>query len=232
MNKKLLLIIIVSLLIFPLGKTVKAENATSKISISAALSDWKPYAYMENGKVAGFAYEIAKNVFERAQVTLQYDIWPWARVIQTGLKEKNFMIGGLGRTPKREKLFHWVGPVTKGVDVFFYKLKTNPIKIKTLEDLKNYKVGVTRGTYTHDYLVMNGLEKSIHFVIRADQLLRMLEHGRIDFFIMNKKRFLAESKANNIDHTKFTETLFAFKAVDYMAFNRETSVCFQKVFET
>lgn len=47
--------------------------------------------------------QIASDVFERAQVTLQYDIWPWARVIQTGLKEKNFMIGGLGRTPKREK---------------------------------------------------------------------------------------------------------------------------------
>lgn len=213
--------IFISLFFLFVGNVAKAEK---KMIITAALSDWKPYAYKEDKVLKGYAYEIAKSVFERAGISLNYEIWPWARVYKKGLEEKNLMIGGLGRTPKREELFHWVGPVTKGVDVSFYKLKSNSLKIKTLEELKGYKIGVSRGSYNHDYLVLKGHKSSIFPVVTADQLLSLLQKGRIDFILINSKRLLKEAKAANIALEKFEKVLFAFQAIDYMAFNRKTSL--------
>ena len=124
----------VSLLLFIsfMGINVSAENGGGNRLVEASCSEWRPYAYKEDGVIKGSAYNIAKDVFDHARVNLNYRILPWARVYKNGLDKTNYLIGCLGRTPKREKLFHWVGPVTKGVKIYFYKMKSNSIKIGSL----------------------------------------------------------------------------------------------------
>jgi len=56
----------------------------------------------------------------------------WARVYKNGFEKKNYFISGLGRTPKREKLFQWVGPITKGIDIHFSNLKPTLFKLRIL----------------------------------------------------------------------------------------------------
>ncbi len=212
-----------SLLLFfsLMGSVIHAEQNNQKYTVEAGCSDWKPFAYLENGEMKGSAYKIAKDVLEHAGVSYKYRILPWARVYNRGLKEKNYLIGCLGRTPKREDMFHWVGPVTKGVDQFFYKLKSNPLQISNIGEAKGHRIAVERGSYYQDFLELNDFKK-INFVAKTEQLLMMLKNNRTSFIVLNESRFFKEAEKQNIDPDLFEKTLFAFNVTDNLAFNKET----------
>lgn len=213
--------LVIIVLIFTQG--IAAEKNTADFVVEAGSSDWRPYAYEEDGVVKGSAYKIAKDVFERAGIPLHYEIQPWARVYHFGLTRKNYMIGGLGRTPKREKLFHWVGPVSAGFDIYFWQLKSNPIQIESIEELKKHTIGVKRATYFEDFVELKEFDKNkIQAVSEVEQLLKMAQLKRISFFLLNKKRLLEEAKRINLDPNLFEKVFFAFNVTDYMAMNLDT----------
>ncbi len=200
---------------------VHAEKTDQKYIVEAGCTDWKPFAYMENGAIKGSAYKIAKDVLEHADVSYKYKILPWARVYNKGLKEKNYLVGCLGRTPKRENMFHWVGPVTKGVDQFFYKLKSNPIHIESVEDAKPHGIAAERGSYYQDFLELNDFKK-ISLVTKTEQLLMMLKNNRVSFVVLNESRFLKETEKQDINRDLFEKALFAFNVTDNLALSKST----------
>ncbi|WP_019613872.1 substrate-binding periplasmic protein [Psychromonas ossibalaenae] len=203
---------------------MKAEEQFHDVLVNVEISEWLPYAYQENGEFKGFAYQIAKDVFARADIAYEFRIKPWARVYDLGLKKKNYMICGVGRTPKREKLFNWVGPVAKNIDIYFYKLKSSPIEINNLEQVRKYVVGVERDAYTHDFMVINGFDKAgYHHVSKTDQLLKMLLAGRFELFLLEEQRVLKEAEKLSLDPELFEKVYFAFNVTDYMAFSKMTS---------
>jgi len=201
---------------------VRAQKSSNELVVEVAVPQWRPYIYKENGVVKGYAYKILKDVFNRAGVPFNFFIRPWARVYNDGLEKKNYLIPGIGRTPKREKLFNWVGPITKGDNNFIYKLKSNPITIKSIKDAKNYMVGTERGSYSHDLLVTNGLKK-IYPVGTVEQLLQMLMLKRLTFFILDEERFLNEVEKLKLDPNLFEKALLAINVQEYMAFSKNTS---------
>ena len=141
LHNNIILQIVLLLLLSLSMNGVCAEKSAPEFIVEVASSDWIPYVYEDKGVIKGSAYKIAKDVLDRAGVQFNYRILPWARVYRNGLDKENYLIGGLGRTPKREKKFHWIGPVTVGTDIFFYKIKSNPGKINSVEGAKNYRIG-------------------------------------------------------------------------------------------
>ena len=84
----------------------------------------------------------------------------------------------------REKEFYLSDPISEEKIVFFH-LKSNPIKDwKTLEDLKNYKFGATRGyTYTKAFWDAAKTRPLMVDVTNSDlQNFKKLLAGRIDIF--------------------------------------------------
>lgn len=190
--------------------------------VALEISEWRPYIYMEDNKPAGHAYEIVEAVFERADIAYDFQIKPWARVYSNGLKKRNYFIPGLGRTPKREDLFQWIAPLNKGVDVYFYKLKNNPVQINNLEEAKQHTIGVERGSYYHDFLEENFEEDKINHVSQPDQLLETLVNGRFNFILLEEARVLWVAEKLKIDPDLFEKSLFAFRVQDYLAASLNT----------
>jgi len=176
-----------------------------------------PYSYMEDGVPSGHAYDIANSVFKRAGVAYEFSIKPWARVYKNALNTKNYFIPALGRTPKREKLFHWIGPVMKEVDINFYKLKVNPIEINNIEDAKKYVTGVERGTYYQDYLDVHVTANNRELIGSPDQLLKMLVEKRVDYIILEDEAISRTSIKLGIDPDLFEKSLYFFSAQSYLA---------------
>ncbi len=191
--------------------------------LTVSCSDWKPYFYEEGETLKGSAYEIATGVMEKTDIPTRYRILPWKRVYESGLKQENFMIACLGRTPTREKLFQWIGPVTKGNDYLFYKLKDSPVSVNTIEDLKKYRIGVLRGGHQNDFIDQNGLKESAHPVAETSQLLKILLKGRVQFLLNGEEDMMAHVKTQNLDMGQFEKALFAYRVAAYLALSNNTS---------
>jgi polar amino acid transport system substrate-binding protein len=206
-----------SLISICISLTVYAEDLVTLDS-----SEWKPYAYMEGDVPKGFVYKIVKDVFERADVSYVFSIKPWARVYKNGLNTKNYVITGIGRTIPRDGLFQWIGPVTKEVDIYFYKLKENPIKINDIEEVKRYLTGVERGSYYQNFIDTHFTPNKRKLVVKPDQLLKMLMVKRLDLILLEERRVIELSDKLGIDPNIFEKSLFAFSVQNYLAASLNT----------
>jgi polar amino acid transport system substrate-binding protein len=74
----------------------------------------------------------------------EYEIrlMPWARAYKQIINKPNKILFSMTRTPQREYLFKWVGPIANNSFVF-YARSDSKITINSLEDAKDekYKVG-------------------------------------------------------------------------------------------
>ena len=195
--------------------------AVSADTITVACSPWKPHYYSDNGVIKGTGYEIAKVVMEQAKIDTRFVVQPWKRVYESGLKKSNYMIACLGRIAKRENSFHWIGPITKTTYYNFYKLKTSRITLESHKDILKYKVGVMRGSLTHDF-IKEMSHKKIQDVSKAEQLIRLLKKGRVDFILEATNVIENESKLANINPEIFQMALKGYGISINMALGKST----------
>lgn len=201
-----------------------SQEPSLNTEVKASCYESKPHAFIENKTIRGTYYNIAKNVFDHAGVSLRYSILPWSRVYYYGTTKSNYLIGCIGRTSTRENMFHWIGPVSKGENVFFFKIKSSPHHISTIEDAKNFIIGVGKRSFSFDFLKENGFSnENIHPVTKLDHLIKMLEHSRFDFIITKETTLINETNNLNIDYSLFEKSLHAFTIKEYMAFSKNTS---------
>ena len=112
------------------------------------------------------------------------ELYPWARVYKTALKQENTLILPLARTQNRENLFKWAGTILP-VRFFLVRQKGSTIKITSIKDAKQYRIGVIRDDVSHQYLSDQGFER-LSFVSRTDLLLGMLDKKRVDLICVTR----------------------------------------------
>ncbi|MBC3874303.1 substrate-binding periplasmic protein [Undibacterium flavidum] len=107
---------------------------------------WPPYSYYIEGKLTGYSTELLQAVLQEAALDANYTLISWNRAYQHASTEANTLLYTTTRTPDRENLFEWIGPI--GIrKLWLFKLKERTdIQIKDKEDLKKYKVSIVRDT--------------------------------------------------------------------------------------
>jgi len=193
------------------------------VKVEVGCNHYRPFVDEINGKPVGIGYEIAKEVLKKAGIEFEYKVLPWARVYYYGLHKKNYMIGCLGRTAYRENKFYWIGPMEKGVKLYFYALKSNPINLKSVEEAKKYKIAVEKDTYNEQFLTTHNFPKeNIKSVIKKIQMLKMLKNRRVDLILLNDKELKAAAKKININPDIFKKVIYVFTVQSYLAFSKNT----------
>ncbi len=207
-----------------LGLGIIAKPSAEEPPMDIVCTQWRPYVVQENSVITGPVYDIAKQVMDRAEVPFEYKTKPWARIYNNGLTKEDYLIGCLGRTPAREALFHWIGPVTRGIDIYFYKLKSNPIVVTTLDQARQHNVATERGSYNHDFLRLKGFDESRIFPMSGnEQAISLLRIKRYPLYLISEDRMMALAKLKGIDSSIYERVLFAFSVKDYLAFSLNTS---------
>ena len=184
--------------------------------------NWSDESIDAQGNVHYAVPIIARKILERANVPYTFESLPWARAFQLGLKKKNVLVVGIARTVKREDLFLWVGQITESVPVYFFKLKSNPMTLNSLDEVKEYTVMTERATNYQEFLEFKGFT-NIELVSEPRVAVKMLEKKRHPLIILKEVQFLELVDALEIDPALFEKALFAFDASEYLAFNKDTS---------
>lgn len=147
-----------------------------------------PVHYKENGEIKGIATEIVQAIFEEAGIDFCLEIYPWKRAYKKTLKEKNTFIYTINRTEKRERHFHWVGPILSK-KTSLYKLKSRKdIELQSLSDAEKYTTAVLLGYALTDKLQESGLQEGKELVTVGDKAtqIRVLFKKRVDLITGNQ----------------------------------------------
>lgn len=183
--------------------------------------DYRPLSYMVNGKLSGMAVNVVELLVKRTGDAAKIEIMPWTRGYYRAQHEANTALFATVRTPRREALFQWVGPITLG-ETGIYTRRGSGLQLRSLEDVEALgTIAVPKQWYSYEYLSDQGM-RGLYGVPTAQHMVRMFKYGRIPVLVANNMvldEMLAEQGMRSSD----VELQFSF--IDnnsYIAFSKDT----------
>lgn len=145
------ILVLTLILFFQLQPTCGAE------SIRVVTEPWPPYTYSENGTTSGVVTEIVRATLDRTDLDYSLEVYPWARAYDMALNNKNVLIYSILKLPNRTNHFKWLKIDGLTIDMYLFSPKhRQDIQFDSLEEAKRYRIGVTRETSTHHFLLSKG----------------------------------------------------------------------------
>lgn len=188
--------------------------------------EWPPYNYTHNGTVKGLATDIVQATLEKAQLETNIRAYPWARAYDMALEQENVLIYSILRSPQREVLFKWIGPIFNK-NIYLVKLKDRTdIVLRSLEDAKQYRIGVMDKDSSYQHLLSLGFEEGVHLDTAPSEPLNVkkLFSDRIDLLVQNDISLAIRLKELGLppDRVAIALPLYAKDQAFYMAFSKTT----------
>ncbi|BBB65936.1 hypothetical protein UNDYM_1683 [Undibacterium sp. YM2] len=183
--------------------------------------DYPPFNIVnpKTGEVTGLSTEKVQELMRRAGEKYSITAYPWARSIQMAQNNPDTCVFSTSRTPGREQLYKWVGPLVKNNWVIFARVDDTRHP-KTLEDLRIYTIGSYRNDAIAEYFSLKGFNTELAST-DADNPRKMLA-GRFDFWASGELLGWEILKQQGL--TKMVVQLFTFNQTEmYLACNTTMS---------
>jgi polar amino acid transport system substrate-binding protein len=186
---------------------------------------YPPFNYEEKGRLQGISVDLLEEILKKTNADFNRDqirLTSWTVGYRTALKKKNTVLFSTTRTPEREKLFQWVGPIAP-TKVVMIARKDRSLKINVFNDLKKLKVAALRDDIGEQLLVRGGIKgKAIIVKEKAEDVIRMLEAGTVDAWAYEETAGLWLIKHMAANPGNF-ESLYRLDEGElYFAVNRKT----------
>lgn len=116
-------------------------------NLTISTGEWSPWV-SESLKGKGIGAIITKEAFKVSNIETKFNFYPWKRAYKSAKALNDDASGFWLKTEDREKDFYFSNPVFSIKNKLIYKNGQN-IDFDSIEDLKKYKIAVTRGySYT------------------------------------------------------------------------------------
>ncbi|MDO8842037.1 transporter substrate-binding domain-containing protein [Methanocalculus sp.] len=141
--------------------------------------EYYPYNFLEDGVVQGISVDIIEEIFTDLNTDLSRDqvfLSTWEDGYQKTLSIPGYVLFSTARTPEREDLFLWAGPIVRSRNVLFMRAGES---VQTVDDIFKLSVGAITDDVAGDDLRLLGYDK-IKYATGAEELIQALEAGEID----------------------------------------------------
>ena len=201
------------------------DQPDSAKDLAYITEQYPPFNFQEDGRLQGISIDLLEKVWERMGENLNRSIiklLPWTECYQRTLNEKDTVLFAMARSPQREQVFKWAGPIGPFRTVLLAKRDRN-VSIASPEDLNNYKIGAIRDDNAIQMLLDKGVNRgNLQLEITSEPIIEMLENGSIDAWAHGDMAgiwLIQQSGANASDYV----VAYVLGQTDaYYAFNRET----------
>lgn len=186
-----------------------------------------PFNFLENGKIKGQSTLLIEQLFQKSGHHILGDniqFLPWVRGYYNVLHEKNAMLYSMARTPEREALFQWVGPIGK-MTLGVIAKKNRHLMIATPDALHGYKIATIPDTASEKVLLESGfrIEELERFANVSSQV-KKLKENRVDALSFGVEATFALLQELGSDVSDY-EVVYEFNKSDlYFAFSKETDL--------
>ena len=210
------------------------EQATEKQAetetVNITTEHWPPFNYQAaNGEIIGQATAKVRAIFALAGVNHNINLYPWARAYHLASTKANTAIYTIIRTPAREAQFQWVCPLQKPAQHYFFRQTSrSEITMQTVEDAKQYSLGVAREGFDQQFLQDNGFVAEVDFETAAtDEVnLKKVLKGRLDLIIGTEyaiNLYLTQSGRSTDEMTKVLNIGSSAHLPNCLALNHNTA---------
>lgn len=170
-------IFIVALLCLLMGALARAET------YQLVTEEWAPYNYRENEHITGMATEVVRAIMALTGDDFEIRMRPSMRASRVLQTQPRTIMYSMFRTPEREPLFKWVGPIAEE-SIYPYQLAAAAQPIHTLEQLLHTPRITTRHAgLVPTMLASMGFDNLDTSATESEQLYRMLLAGRTEVII-------------------------------------------------
>lgn len=172
----------------------------------------------EFGELRGKSVDIVREVQKRVGDASPIRVMPWARAWYMATNAPNTMIFNTVRTPEREGLLKWAGPVSSNTWVFFAR-KGDRTRLRTLEEaMRARAVGVYQDDARHLFLKERGFV-NLDVATSPELALRRLLSGRTDLWASDLIEGQEVSREIRESPEKIEVVFDIRKADSYLAFS-------------
>lgn len=135
------------------------------------------------GEISGPGARLLKRIGDISGVELRLREMPVARVVQTVHQQPGSCAAGMARTPEREPLLRWAGPVADSAMAVYGRLDETRT-VKRPEDLRGAVIAAQRLSVPAQWLAAHNIQ--LQEARDAQTALRMLEARRVDYWLVNE----------------------------------------------
>lgn len=181
-----------------------------------------PYQYTTT-KLKGVSVEIVRAIMKKVGEPDNITVNSWNRAYLSVQSEKDVAVFPASRTPQREALFQWVGPIFQASNRFIRLKDSRSNSIASFTEAKKLdSIGVVSNSSRHIMLRDQGFKNLIiHY--NSDENYRALFNRRVEMIIANPLIAEFQSKALGFDVRELEDTGFELYHSDvYIIFNKES----------
>ncbi|WP_252274216.1 substrate-binding periplasmic protein [Pseudomonas subflava] len=172
-----------------------------------------PTSFLRDGEPDGYAVEVVRELVRRTDSEADVELVPWTRGYYLARHEPNVALFMVVRTPEREPMFRWVGPILRGT-TRFYSLKDSGLRVDSLDAAARAgTLALPKQWYTYETLERLGFT-NLHGVPSPKHMVDMLKHGRVKL-IATEDLTLREELALGGLRVDDVQGHFAFMQSDY-----------------
>jgi polar amino acid transport system substrate-binding protein len=176
-------ILIMAVLLAMVAGFTTAEENSQEFQLMVIGEEYAPYSYLLDNEPAGLSVDLVEKIttdlgipFQRNEVTLH----SWQEVFDATVKGNRTLLLAVYRTPDREDLMQWVGPIATDSSAFFVKSGSDK-KIDTVEDIKTLKISVIAGDAHESLLADYGVTAdNIVTAANLEALIALVGHDDVD----------------------------------------------------
>lgn len=203
-------------------KYMQSQNPPSAIQIYT--EQYPPLTYRNGfGDITGFGVDIVNEIMKRNMAFYPIHLTNWNNAYNMIQNNPNFCLFTMDKTPARDTMFQWVGPLGANKTYFFTKAGSG-ITINSIENAKALaKVGTVSSWFSDQYLRQLGftnLVSEAEPVIMAKKLML----GEIDAFVCSAVTFPDILKEAGYKYNQVVPAFELMSSDYYIAFSKSTPI--------
>jgi len=205
----------------PIAETDVAEAGETVLTLLTEQN--APYNFInpKTGSLEGSSVVLVRELMKQASVPYTLKLLPWRRAYRQAMNRANTCVFVANRTPDREDLFQWVGPVTASEGGWvFYKRPDSDIQINSIEDVKKHVV-VGRGgsAPVNEFRKLEGAE--VLASLTGKGAVELLYFGRADLWLVGAQDGPVTARLAGVPEPVPAFSWFDFEL--YMACHKEVN---------
>lgn len=172
--------------------------------------------------VEGSSIDIVNEIQARTGYTNTINLSLWNDAYEIVQYLPNSAIFSTARTPEREDMFQWVGPISSN-RTYFYTLANSGLTIETLEQAKELQsIATPNGWYTHDFLINNNFQNIVATALTSQEAFDQLINGEVQAILLPDYDVQWLASTNEVPITDLTQHMKALDFDSYIAFSLST----------
>lgn len=143
-----------------------------------------PASYLEQGQLVGYGTEKVREILRRTGTAATFELQPWKRAYTLALADRDTCVYSTTRTPEREALFKWIGPIVE-TDWVMYARADRGYQLRSLDDARALTIGAYIGDVRGEFLEARG--HKVAYVAHDESNPQKLMVGRIDLWATSSR---------------------------------------------